>query len=156
MLLEHSVRYDAPLADVYAMLTDPDFREKAAWAQGSISVDVQIDGPSVTIDMAQELTDIPSFAKTIVGEKTRAVQAETWHEGVWADFSVTSPPLPIGIKGTRLRVVEGDVTLDTFEGEAKAKLPLVGKKLEKLLAERLTDGWNAEPAVGVAWLAGER
>ena len=36
MKLEHSVRYDAPIADVYAMLTDPAFREKATWAQGSI------------------------------------------------------------------------------------------------------------------------
>ena len=156
MLLEHSVRYDAPLADVYAMLTDPEFREKAAWAQGSISVDAQVDAPSVTIDMVQRLTDIPSFAKPIVGERTRAVQEETWHDGEWADFSVSSPPLPIGIKGTRRLVVDDDGTLDTFEGEAKARLPLIGKKLEKLLSDRLKDAWNTEHGVGAAWLAGER
>ena len=40
MKLEHSARYDAPIADVHAMPTDPGSREKATWAQGSISVDV--------------------------------------------------------------------------------------------------------------------
>jgi hypothetical protein len=156
MKLEHSVRYDAPIADVYAMLTDPAFREKATWAQGSISVDVEVDGPNVTIDMAQELTDIPSFAKPIAGEKTRAVQAEVWHDGEWADFSVESPPMPIGIRGTRRLVADGDGTLDTFDGEARAKLPLVGKKIEQLISDRLRDGWDTEHGVGVAWLAGER
>ena len=35
MRLEHSVRYAAPQADVYAMLTDPTFREMApSWLAG--------------------------------------------------------------------------------------------------------------------------
>lgn len=155
MQLEHSVRYDAPMADVYAMLTDPGFREKASWALGSVKVDVQVDEPSVRIDMTQKLTDIPSFAKAIAGEQTRVVQTEEWHDGEWADFSVASPPMPVGIHGTRRLVADGDGTLDTFDGEAKAKLPLVGKKIEQLLGDRLKAGWDTEHGVGVAWLAGE-
>ena len=156
MKLTHSVRYDAPLPDVYAMLMDATFREKATWAQGSISVDVHVEEPTVKIDMTQKVTGLPSFAKPIAGEKTRAIQAEDWHDGEWADFSVESPPLPIAVRGTRRLVADGGGSLDTFEGEAKAKLPLVGKKIEQLLTDRLKDGWDTEHGVGVAWLAGER
>lgn len=160
MKFEHSVRYDAPMGDVYAMLTDRGFREKATWAQDSITVDVEIDGPadspSVKIDMAQKLTGLPAFAKSIAGEKTRAIQTEEWHDGEWADFSVDSPPMPISIRGTRRLVADGDGTLDTFDGEARAKLPLVGKKIEQLIADRLKGGWDTEHGVGVAWLAGDR
>lgn len=43
-----------------------------------------------------------------------------------------------------------------MELELKIKVPLVGGKLEKLLAERIAAGMDAEHAVGVAWLAAER
>ena len=56
----------------------------------------------------------------------------------------------------RRLVEDGDGTLDTFEGESRAKIPLVGGKIEKLLAEKLVLGWNVEHRAGVAWLRGER
>lgn len=75
MLLTHSVRYDAPLADVYAMLTDPVFREKAATSQGLTSVDVAVDGGDVRLHMEQPTTDLPGFARKVVGETSKVVQA---------------------------------------------------------------------------------
>lgn len=156
MKITHSVRYAAPVAEVYAMLTDPAFREKASWAQDTTDVTVTVRGESVTIDMVQPNKDIPSFAKAIAGETSQAVQAETWRGGESADFSVTLPGKPGSITGTRKLVVDGDGTLDTFVGEAKVKVPLVGGKIEKLIAEKLKDGWNIEHTVGTAWLGGDR
>ena len=156
MKCEHSVRYAAPVADVYAMLTDPAFREKASRAQGTTSVDVSITGTDVRIDMVQPNTDIPSFARAIAGESTRAVQTEKWRDGTSADFSVASPGKPVAISGTRTLVPDGDGTLDTFTGEAKAKVPLVGGKIEKLVVDKLKSSWDTEHGVGVAWLEGER
>lgn len=156
MKITHSVRYAAPVAEVYAMLTDPIFREKASWAQDTTDVTVTVQGESVTIDMVQPNKDIPSFAKAIAGETSQAVQTETWSGGESADFSVTLPGKPGNITGTRKLVVDGDGTLDTFVGEAKVKVPLVGGKIEKLIAEKLKDGWNIEHTVGTAWLGGDR
>lgn len=156
MKLTHSVRYDAAPADVYAMLTDPAFREKASWAQQVESVDATVTGGSVRIEMVQPNTDIPSFARAFAGETTRAIQAEEWRDGEVAEFSVTTPGKPAGISGTRRLVADGDGTLDTFEGEAKAKVPLIGGKIESLIGAKLKQGWDVEHGVGAAWLAGER
>lgn len=157
MKFEHEVRYEAPIADVYAMLTDPAFREKASWAQGVESVEVAIDGTSVRIEMVQPNTDIPAFARAFAGATTRAIQAEKWIEGDHsAEFSVTTPGKPAGIHGVRRLVADGEATLDTFAGEAKAKVPLIGGKIESLIKDKLVDGWNTEAEIGRAWLAGDR
>ncbi|QIX25955.1 DUF2505 domain-containing protein [Nocardioides sp. JQ2195] len=156
MKITHSVRYDAPVAEVYAMLTDPAFRERASKAQDTTEVNVSVDGGTVNIDMVQPNKDIPSFAKAIAGETSRALQEETWSGGRSAAFSVTLPGKPGSITGVRTLVADGDGTLDTFEGEAKVKVPLVGGKIEKLIAEKLKDGWDIEQSVGAAWLGGDR
>jgi len=156
MKLQHSVRYDAAPADVYAMLTDPAFREKACWAQQAESVEVQVTDGEVRIELVQPNTDLPGFARAFAGETTRAVQAETWARGESADFSVTTPGKPAGISGTRRLVADGDGTLDTFDGEARAKVPLIGGKIEKLIGDKLKEGWDTEHEVGIGWLAGER
>ena len=138
------------------MLTDPAFREKAAWAQQVESVDVTVVGSEVRIDMQQPNTDIPAFARKIAGARIHAIQAETWNGSDTAEFSITTPSMPTGISGTRRLIADGDVTLDTFDGEAKAKVPLIGGKLESLISTKLKTGWDIEHGVGTAWLAGER
>jgi hypothetical protein len=155
MRVTHEVRYDASVDDVYTMLTDPVFRERAARAQGSTTVDVSIEGGSVTIDMVSPNTDIPAFARKLTGASVHAIQAEDWADRS-AGFTITTPKIPAGLHGTRTLVADGRGCRDTFEGEAKAQLPLIGGKLEKLLAEKLKEGWDTEHGVGVAWLEGDR
>ncbi len=155
MHFTHSARYDAPVADVLAMLTDPAFREKAARAQGVTSVQVTSTDGAVKIDQEQPNTDIPAFARAFAGETTRSVITETW-TGETATFGVETPGKPAAINGTRRLVADGAGTLDTFECEAKAKLPLIGGKIEKLIAGKFADGLETEHGVGTAWLAGDR
>ena len=72
MKFSHQMKYDAPPADVHAMLADPTFREKVATAGGAFEHDVRIspngDGMSVVVDQKQHDHGIPSFAKKVVGE----------------------------------------------------------------------------------------
>lgn len=156
MKLTHSVRYDATRTEVYAMLTDPVFREKAAWGQEADSVTVDIDGGAVRIVMTQRNTNIPGFAKAFAGPTTTVHQSEDWRDEEVADFTTDTPGKPVGIRGTRRLVADGDGTLDTFEGEASAKVPLIGGKIEKLIGERLKEGWDTEAGLGARWLKGER
>jgi hypothetical protein len=155
MKLTHSVRYDASVDDVYAMLTDPAFREKATWAQGATKVNASVKGTEVRIDMVSPNEDVPAFARKIVGETINAIQAESWADRT-AEFTITTPRVPAGITGTRRLVADGDGCLDNFEGEAKAKVPLVGGKLEQLMSDKLKNGWDTEHGVGIAWLGGDR
>jgi hypothetical protein len=151
-----AVRYDAPLADVYAMLTDPEFRSHAMSAQQARSCEVTVDGDTIAIDAVTPNTDIPGFARAFAGETTRSITTEAWREGSVADFTVETPGKPSSIFGVRRLVPDGDGTLDTFEAESKAKLPLIGGKIESLIAGQFQNGTAREQAVGARWLAGER
>lgn len=137
------------------MLTDPAFREKAARAQGVTSVTVALEGSTLTIDQEQPNTGIPAFARAFAGETTRSIITETWN-GHTASFAVDTPGKPAGISGTRTLVADGNGTLDTFECEAKAKVPLIGGKIEKLITGMFEDGVKVEHEVGIKWQAGER
>jgi len=155
-----SVRYDAAPAEVYAMLTDPAFRSQVMAAQNARSCDVSVDGTTIAIDAVTPNDGIPGFAKAFAGETTRSITTERWRDGgagEWsAEFAVETPGKPSSIAGTRRVVADGDGTLDTFEAEAKAKLPLIGGKIENLIVSQFKDGTAKEHVVGVTWLGGQR
>jgi uncharacterized protein YndB with AHSA1/START domain len=160
MKIRHEVTYDAGVDEVYAMLADPDFRQKSLDAMGVVSADVKIDpagdGMTVIVDQVQRTEGIPSFAKKFAGETTRAVQTEEWPDHTGATLVVTTPGKPSTITGRITLTADGAATVQAFNGEAKVKVPLLGGKLEGLAAELFRDGRDKEHAVGVAWLAGER
>ena len=160
MKFRHEISYDAPAAEVYAMLTDPAFRHKSCDAMGVLSADITVEpegeGARVVIDQVQPTSGIPSFAKKIAGESTRAIQTEEWTDGRSATMTVRTPGKPAEINGRLTLTETGSTTVETFEGEAKAKVPLIGGKLEGLLADLFKTGMNKEHAAGVAWLKGER
>ncbi|GAA4379948.1 DUF2505 domain-containing protein [Nocardioides caricicola] len=160
MKFRHELTYDASPADVFEMLADPKFREAACAAQGVISADVQVerDGErfTLTIDQEQRTDDLPSFARTFAGDSTRAIQREEWTDPLGGTLRIDAPGKPSDVRGTITLEQQGDGTREVVELDLKIKVPLIGGKLEKLLAERITAGMEAEHGVGVAWLAGER
>ena len=160
MKFRHELTYDASPADVFEMLADPEFREAACAAQDVISADVEIvregHGFTMTIDQVQRTDDLPGFARTFAGDSTRAIQREVWTDPLGATVVIEAPGKPSDVRGTITLQQDGDGTREIVEMALKIKVPLVGGKLEKLLAERITAGIEAEHGVGVAWLAGER
>jgi uncharacterized protein YndB with AHSA1/START domain len=160
MKLRHEITYDAPASEVYAMLSDPAFRERSCDAMGVLEREITVeqvgDGIHLRIDQVQPTEGIPSFAKKFAGETTRAIQVEEWSDPAHATIEVTTPGKPSEIKGTLSLTESGGRTIETFEGEVKVKVPLIGGKLEGLLADLFKAGMNKEHTAGVAWLAGER
>ena len=160
MKVTHTATYDAPLADVYAMLTDPDFRRYAAAATGVLSADVAVeeagDGHVVTIDQVQPTDGVPSFARKFAGETTRAVQTETWASPAKATLTVQTPGRPTDVSGSYVLTEDAGRTTQTFTGEVKVKVPLIKDRLEKLMAQLFAEGRDKEQAAGAAWLRGER
>jgi uncharacterized protein YndB with AHSA1/START domain len=160
MLLRHEIVYDAPLADVFAMLSDPMFRQAAGDANGVISADVSItpngEGISVVIDQVQPTEGVPGFAKRFAGETTRAVQTEEWNSPAGGTISIETPGKPTSIKGTLTLTESGGRTTETMEAEVKVKVPLIGGKLESLMADLVASGMDKEQTAGAAWLQGER
>lgn len=158
MRLHHELAYDAPVGEVQAMLTDPLFWDRVAEATGALSSTATIttEGGTVrvVIDQEQQVTGVPSFAKKFVGDSTRAITTQVWR-GQEASYEVDTPGKPTSIKGTATLAENGTGSTLTYDLEVKASVPLVGGKLEKLVVELTTEGFDKEQVVGAAWLAGE-
>ena len=156
MLFQHELVYDAGIDRVYAMLADPAFREAVCTAQGVVSAQVDLEssgvGFTLTVDQLQRTDDLPSFARTFAGESTRAVQREHWEDGSGGTLKIETPGKPTEMTGTITLRPEGSRTVEIVELHIRAKVPLIGGRLEKLLAEKVKAGMDTEHGVGTAWL----
>ena len=160
MRFRHEISYDATADEVYAMLSDPAFREASAAAMKVVSADVSItprdEGMSVRIEQVQRTEGVPGFAKKIVGDTTQAIQIEEWSSRRRATIEIQTPGKPTSVHGTLTLIESGGRTTETMEAEVKAKVPLIGGKLESLLGELIAKGMDKEHGAGVAWLSGQR
>jgi len=156
MKFRHELRYDAPPEQVFEMLADPAFREAVAEAMDVISADVELDrdgdGFTLVIDQLQKTDDLPGFARTFAGDSTQAVQRETWDGPGGGTLEIEAPGKPTRISGSIRLEPAGAGTTEVVELEIKVKVPLIGGKLEKLMAEKVQAGMDLEHEVGRAWL----
>ena len=156
MKFRHELRYDAPPDQVFEMLADPAFRQAVAEAMDVISAEVDLrrdgDGFTLTIDQLQKTDDLPGFARTFAGDSTQAVQREVWLNSTSADLSIEAPGKPTSMSGTIRLESAGSGTTEVVELEIKVKVPLIGGKLEKLMAEKVRAGMDIEQGVGTTWL----
>jgi hypothetical protein len=139
------------------MLADPAFREVVCAAQGvirsEVDVDHDTDSTTVVIDQVQPADGIPSFAKKFVGEEINIVQREDWTSTSAADLHVTIPGKPGNMTGT-IRLAESDgATTETVDVSIKVGIPLVGGKIEGLIADLLRKALAAEERVGRDYLS---
>jgi hypothetical protein len=148
--------YDAPLATVTAMLADESFREQVCAAQHATSQTVTITGIPGTVDIAytQETSGVPSFAKKFVGSTVSIKQHETWSTPLAATLDIDAG-VPIAVvKGSIALDERGTQTVETVTLQVTVKVPLVGGKIEALVADMIRKALTKEQAVGRAYLAG--
>ncbi len=156
--IRHELAYDSPVEDVAAMLADPAFREEVCDYQRVISREVTItrsgaDGMEVVIDMVQPARGIPSFAQKFVGDTINIVQTESWSSPTRGSITVAIPGKPGEMSGTATLAEAGSGTVETVELTVKVGIPLVGGKLEGLIAGLLEKALVAENTVGREWLS---
>ena len=159
MKFTHELTYDATPDQVFAMLADPAFRAKVCDAQGVVSHEIELtpqgEGFLLVNDQVQDTAGLPAIAKKITGETTRAVVTETWTSATGGTVEGTAPGKPTKATGTVRLEARGATTAEVVELEVKVKVPVVGGKLEALMADNIKQGLEVEQTVGTAWLAGE-
>ena len=158
--ITHQMTYDASLAEVAAMLADPEFRRTVCERQGVIRSEVSVeprgDSTEVRIEQVQPAVGIPSFARKFVGDEIQIVQTESWGSADRADVTVTIPGKPGDMTGHAVLAESGDRTTETVDLTVKVGIPIVGGKLEGLIADLLLKALRTEERVGHEWLARER
>jgi hypothetical protein len=155
--LTHELTYDAPLSAVSAMLLDPAFREEVCAKQHVLRADVSVEETSgttvVVIDQAMPAEGIPSFAKKFVGDEIAIVQTERWATEDRASVEVTIPGKPGEVRGTVTLTEAGGVTTETLDLDVRVSIPLVGGKIETLIADMLRKAVDTENVVGRDYLS---
>jgi hypothetical protein len=158
MEFRHEMTYDAALADVSAMLDDPAYRDRVLRAQGGVrgTFEIETEGDITTavVDQVQPAAGLPSFATKFVGSEINIVQREEWSSAEYADLHVTIPGKPGRMVGSISLTEDGGTTTEIVEGDISVSIPLVGGKIEKLIADMLRKALRAEEQVARAYLAG--
>ena len=156
----HRMTYDATLTEVAAMLADADFRRAVCHRLGVLRSEVSIEprgaGLDVRIEQVQAAHGIPSFARKFVGDEIEIVQSEAWGAADSGDITVTIPGKPGEMSGTAVLTESGGATTETVDLTVKVGIPLVGGRLEGLIADLLLRALRTEEEVGREWLAGQR
>jgi hypothetical protein len=155
--ITEKLRYDGATAtQVHEMLADPAFREKVCEEQGvlrhSVRIDPRSSGMEVEIDQVQAAHGIPGFAKKFVGDEIHIVQSERWSSPDHGDIHVSIPHKPGEMKGTATLAEDAAGTTETVDLTVTVGIPLVGGKIEGLIADMLSKALRAEHRVGVRWL----
>jgi hypothetical protein len=155
--LTHEISYDAPLDAVAAMLDDPAYRDEVIVAQGGSqnSVTFEQDGDTVVVvvDQVQPADGLPGFARKFVGNEINIVQREEWTSADHAALHVTIPGKPGEMTGSVTLAESGGSTTYTVDVAIKVNIPLVGGKIESLIAEMLRKALVAEGKVGRDYLS---
>lgn len=158
--VSEELRYDgATIEQVYAMLADPAFREQVCDRQHVLRHTVQVKkdaaGMTVEIDQFQAAKGIPGFARKFVGEEIHIVQTEDWTSAEKGNIHLSIPGKPGEMSGTALLTEDPQGTTETVNLSVKVNIPLVGGKIEGLIADLLSRALRAEHQVGVSWLGGD-
>jgi hypothetical protein len=160
MRFEHRLSYDASPDVVHEMLIDQAFRQKVATEMHTtrhlVTVDRTASGVVVVVDQTQHARRIPSFAKRFVGDEIQIVQTESWDSETHAGLEVAIPGKPGHLKGGIVLESTGAGTQETVTGDIKVPIPLIGGRLEGLIAQLLDAAMRTEERVGRSWLTGER
>ena len=160
--IRHELRYDGVTPEqVYAMLATPEFREKVCEFQRFPRRTVTITpsgagieaGMVVKVDQHRPATEVPAFARKLVGEEINIVQDETWHSPTSADLAVSIPGKPGHMNGAVTLTGDGTGTTEVVEVEVKVSVPLIGGRLEGFIGDMLLKALKAENKVGREWLA---
>jgi hypothetical protein len=160
MELKMSASYDATPEEVFAIVSDPAFREQACERTKALSYDVDV-SPSggdtvVRVSRKMPATNIPDMARKFVGETLTVVQTETWHAAAadgsrTADVSGEISNTPVTLKGTARIASNGSRTVQSIDLDVKVAVPLIGKKMEPFVADAIRSGLQKEHDLGHEW-----
>jgi Protein of unknown function (DUF2505) len=172
--LSVELRLPASVQAVGAMLADESFvrwrAERSGGPGGEVQqVDVTGDAAgafTVAVRRTLPTDQIPAHVRSLVGGGLEIRQAEAWeseHDGVRrGTVSLEIAGAPVRLTGT-VRLApdspgdsgeDGDgVTLQTYEGEVRASVPLFGGAIEEAAADAVRTALAAEERAGREWLA---
>lgn len=156
MHLSYQHGYDASADTVVALMANPEFLADVAEHAGATSHEVRIVGSTTHIEMSLEA---PSDVARFVGKTIRVKQSLTWGQpdaqGVrrgTVDIDVAGLPVTASAAAV-LSPTGPNSSAGTYKGELTVRIPLVGKKVEALVAPSINEAFDGIERRAQEWLA---
>jgi hypothetical protein len=147
MRIDRTYRYDGDVARVLAIICSPALYQEAAVRSRALAYDVDVseaDGATdIVLRRSLPADQVPSFAQGFVGDTVDVVESTRWGrlengraEGV---FDVSIDRTPVRFHGTMILSTPGGVegmpgVEQRIDGELKAGVPLLGRRIEESIA----------------------
>lgn len=152
--------YPASPVRVLSMLCEAGYITDRAKVTGALTVThTRTDGADGTIDLVIVRTlpaDMPSYARSIVGETLTITEHQIWQEATEnscsGQFDVQFSA-PLTFSGTVAMTFDGAATTVVTAGELRASIPFVGGKVERLALEQTERYLRKEEEFAKQWLA---
>lgn len=163
MKITARIDYAATPHEVFVMLTDDEFQSAKCLATGAldfeVSVDVNGEHTVIVSRRAMPTEDLPDYVRNLVGERLLIVETHTWGPASGdgsrrGSLKVEVGSAPVGLLGTLSLAPGGRGAVQAVEGDLKARVPLIGGKIEKAAAPAIEKAIVIERQTGEAWLAG--
>jgi hypothetical protein len=162
MKIATTMDYAATPEEVFAVLCDKAFQEAkcAATAALKYSAAVKVEGGGATITTERILPadGLPDFARSMVGQTLKVLETQTWgapeadgSRSGRVEMSVVG--VPVALNGTVALAPGGAGTVEKLDAELKAKVPLIGGKIEKAAAAPIEEAIDIEATTVKVWLA---
>ena len=165
MKISATIDYAATPQAVFAMLADQDFQARKCAATGARShtVSISTQGDHTTIVSTRDLPtdDFPNFVKSMVGATLAVTETQDWgppgaHGTRQGTLTVNIAGTPIDLAGTLSLGPGGRGSVESVQGDLKARIPLFGGKIEMAAAPAIESAIRVETETGQAWLAARK
>ena len=161
MKIKESFTYpDTDVESVYALISDPAFREEAVVVVGGQDIEVTVepsgDGHTVTVIQTQP-AKVPDFVKKFVGDSVKVKQVERWggpddegNRSAEVKFTVIGQPADMLAQVDLFG--EGDVSF-VVDGDLKVNVPFLGRKIEPEIAKIIAASLRSDVEQGLKRLS---
>ncbi|MFL6119564.1 DUF2505 domain-containing protein [Actinophytocola sp.] len=154
---EHRATFPAPVGTVHATLVDEAFltaRLRDIGGKGAALLDHRTsdDGADIRLRQGVDARHLPGAVRSILSGDLVVEREEHWR-GRESTGRATINGVPAEIRFASRLVPKGDGTEQVVDAEVKVGIPLIGGKIEKVVAEQVTKLLATEAEYAEKWLA---
>lgn len=161
MKISATLDYAATPQQVFAMLIDEGFQTRKCEATGALrhTVSISTEGDRTIIVSSRDLPtdEFPDFVKGLVGATLAVTETQDWgppgadgsRQGA---LTVDIAGAPIDLAGSLSLEPGGQGSVESVQGDLKARIPLLGGRIEKAAAPAIESAIRVEREVAEAWL----
>jgi hypothetical protein len=158
--IDHRSTFDHPADKVFATMTDPEYlraRLRELGGPGSDLLEHEADAEHARYRLRQGLSekDLPPIVGKVVSGDLAIERTETLNrsgDGYTGDVAVQIKGAPASASGTmRLTPADGGTAFEVH-ADVSVSVPLIGGKIEEIVADQVRKLLNEETAFTASWL----